>query len=346
MKTVTRRLIAIASVVMATAVAIAACSSGITDPIEIDDAMDPVDPTDTGGTAVGSPDPAKFVAGALSAEVTTEACVLSGGTSTTCYRIVTAGVPADAAIGPFCPPTITSTADEGGIWFDGSGSVYDINGPFIANLATLYGDNNWQFFDSATGLVYITDTQEKFEGAAQPNVAAEFQNQCVSGSMDWVNGGVSTTYLIPTTLVPLSTPDAINSDVGVSLNGIPLAAPAPVSNILGAYTIAAFDDCGGHINPVAGYHYHGSVGCTESGVQSDGHAALLGYAMDGYGIYGMLDAAGAEPAVLDECRGETDDVRGYHYHSASAGENMFIGCFKGDRVATATNEPPGGPPPR
>ncbi|MGB7304272.1 MAG: hypothetical protein WBD13_08335, partial [Burkholderiaceae bacterium] len=66
MKTVTRRLIAIASVVMATAVAIAACSSGITDPIEIDDAMDPVDPTDTGGTAVGSPDPAKFVAGALS----------------------------------------------------------------------------------------------------------------------------------------------------------------------------------------------------------------------------------------------------------------------------------------
>lgn len=46
-------------------------------------------------------------------------------------------------------------------------------------------------------------------------------------------------------------------DIGLTLNGVTLAAPAPVDAILGAYTIAAFDDCAGHINPVAGYHYHG-----------------------------------------------------------------------------------------
>ena len=55
----------------------------------------------------------------------------------------------------------------------------------------------------------------------------------------------------------------------------------------------------------------------------------MGFALDGYGIFAMLDATGFEETDLDECRGHSDDTRGYHYHSASAGENMFIGCFHG-----------------
>lgn len=327
----------------------AGCSSG--DNTTADGADAPGSGTpDATVITVGALDPVQFAASALATEITQEPCTLSGGTITTCHRITTVGTPAGASIGPFCPPTITATAVEGGIWFDGSGTVYDIDGPFIANLATLYNDANWLLYDPATGLVDVTATQEEFEGAAQPNVAAQFQQQCVQGSLDWVGGGVSLTFLIPTTPVPLDTPGSVaGSDVGVTLNGIPLAAPAPVSNILGAYTIAAFDDCGGHINPVEGYHYHGSTGCTETGLQSDGHAALLGYAMDGYGIYGELDAAGQAPTDLGECRGQTDAIRGYHYHSAGAGENRFIGCFKGDRVAATGQEapgaPPGGPPP-
>jgi hypothetical protein len=35
-----------------------------------------------------------------------------------------------------------------------------------------------------------------------------------------------------------------------------LAQAAPVDAILSNYTIAAFDDCGGHINPFEGYHHH------------------------------------------------------------------------------------------
>lgn len=297
---------------------------------------------------LGALDPAMFKAGALSADITTESCTLIGGTETTCYRITTVGTPADAAVGPFCPPTITASADEGGIWFDGSGNIYPLDGAFIANLATLYNDVNWLLYDPATNLVNVTDTEEKFEGAAQPTVAPEYQQQCVQGTLEWIDGGIPATFLIPVEPVPLTTPAGLSGSIGVSLNGIQLAAAAPVDAILGAYTIAAFDDCGGHLNPHDGYHYHGSTGCTETGVQTDGHAALLGYAMDGYGIYGMLDANGAESTGLDECRGETDAVRGYHYHSASAGENMFIGCFHGDRVATGTDGdlPPNGPPPR
>lgn len=55
----------------------------------------------------------------------------------------------------------------------------------------------------------------------------------------------------------------------------------------------------------------------------------MGYALDGYGIYAMLDSEGNESIDLDTCRGHEDDTRGYHYHAASGAENMFIGCFTG-----------------
>ena len=84
--------------------------------------------------------------------ITTQSCTLSGGTQTTCYRITLAGEPAVDEIGPFCPPTIESDASQGGIWFDGSGEVYDIDGEFISNLDQLYGDG-WLLYDPSTGEV-------------------------------------------------------------------------------------------------------------------------------------------------------------------------------------------------
>ena len=191
----------------------------------------------------------------------------------------------------------------------------------------------------------ITDTQEACEAAARPDVDAAYQNFCVECSLDYVDGGVSQTVLIPVEPVPVGAPGALTGNVGVSLNGTVLAAPAPVQDILSNYTIAAFDDCGGHVTPVDGYHYHAATGCTEVGTQDDGHAALMAWALDGYGIYGMLDEDGNEATDLDECRGHTDEVRGYHYHAASAGENMFIGCFSGETSSANAGGGPGGPPP-
>jgi hypothetical protein len=108
-------------------------------------------------------------------------------------------------------------------------------------------------------------------------------------------------------------------------------APAPVAIIKAAYTIAAFDDCGGHVNPHSGYHYHAATGCGTRVASTDVHADLIGYALDGYGIHALTDSTGAEPTGLDTCRGHSDSTRGYHYHVASGGENMFIGCFKGQQ---------------
>lgn len=290
---------------------------------------------DTDGTDGMAADPAAdgvdtdlFFDGALAEDVTTEDCSLSDGTSTTCYRITIVGSPADHEIGPFCPTTTDTDASEAGIWFDGD-ALYDLDGAFIQGLAELYDDENWLLYDDG-GQVNVTDTAEAFEAAARPNVAAEYQNHCVEGRIEWLDGGeaVQTTVLIPTSPVVAASTSRPRGDLGVTLNGVTIAAAAPVDAILGAYTIAAFDDCGGHINPVAGYHLHGAVGCGE--VEVEGHANIFGYALDGFGIYSPYDEDGLEYTGLDDCGGHMTVGLGYHYHASAAAENSVIGCLSGE----------------
>ncbi len=119
---------------------------------------------------------------------------------------------------------------------------------------------------------------------------------------------------------------------GIAFNGVEFSASAPVDNILSAYTLAPFDDAGGHINVHQGYHYHAATGVSTQIKQTDGHAAMIGYAMDGHGIYAQLNGDGTEPTDLDECRGHYDDVRGYHYHVDAPGSNNFINCLAGAYV--------------
>ncbi len=98
--------------------------------------------------------------------------------------------------------------------------------------------------------------------------------------------------------------------VGVSLNGITLDPPAPVDRIKAVYTIAALDDCGGHVNPVEGWHYHAATSCVSSIASSDTHSDLIAYALDGYGIYALADASGAEPTIW--CALEISQLNGLH----------------------------------
>ncbi|CAA6820905.1 MAG: Unknown protein [uncultured Sulfurovum sp.] len=266
-------------------------------------------------------------------------CTLSNGASSTCYKVTIKGFPSDRdEVGPFCPTTTSTDAESTGKWFD-NGVLYDLTGDFVSNLATFYGDSSWKLYNSTTGAINVTTTQTACEAAARPNVAAEYNNFCVECDLSYystVEGeGVSSTYLIPKTPVPRTNASSIGNDgVGVALNGVKLEAAAPTEAILSAYTIAALDDCVGHINPYEGYHYHGANHgegtCPEVPFEEDGHGGIFAYALDGYAIYGMLNNNGEEMTDLDSCRGHTDDTRGYHYHTAGAGENAFIGCFTGE----------------
>lgn len=294
----------------------------------------------------GAVDVSLFFDGALTQEVTTEDCTLSGGAETTCYRITVAGDPVTYDTGPFCPTSIDDTAEAGGVWFDGNG-VYDLDGDFIAGLAELYDDDNWLMYDEQ-GNVLVTETAEEFDLAARPDVDPSLQNHCVEGRLEWLANGepVTTTVLIPVEPVLADTADAGGGNLGVTLDGVVIAQSAPVDAILSAYTIAAFDDCGGHYNPVDGYHLHGALGCSELDEVADGETPMFAYAMDGFPVLSPLsDATGID---LDECGGHTTDELGYHYHANSAEQNLVITCLIGQVVATADGAAggrPAGPPP-
>lgn len=272
------------------------------------------------------------------ATVTIVPCTLSDGSSTDCYQVVTTSTASDHTMGPWCPRNITDDADAGGIWLE-NGQVYDVDGEFVENLATLYNDNTWLMYDG-NGDIYVTDTEDDCTNAANPNVGAEYENFCVECLPSYITN-VSQTWMIPVTPVKVDNAvdfatgpggAAVPSTRGIAFNGVEFSAPAPVSNILGAYTLAPFDDAGGHINVNQGYHYHAATGLSTSITQADGHAAMIGYALDGYGIYEYLDASGNEASDLDDCRGHYDETRGYHYHVDFAGNNNFINCLAGAYV--------------
>jgi len=275
--------------------------------------------------------PQHFLAGGLVSPIEETPCTLSNGDEAVCYRIEVKGEPADHEVGPFCPRNISDGAEAGGLWIE-RGQTWDLDGAFIAGLAEFYNDDEWLLYDPETGAVNVTDTQESCVGAARPNVDPQYQNHCVECSLEYTGGGVAHTFLVPKVPVARAQPAELAGmgQVGPALNGGYFDAPAPVQAILAAHTIAAFDDCGGHINMAAGYHYHAATGCTTEVPQCDGHAPVIGYALDGYAIHAMLDDRGDEPADLDACRGHADATRGYHYHSAGPGENYFIGCFHGE----------------
>jgi hypothetical protein len=322
--------------------------SGASDTGSAEDSGSGADATaDTGSTACigagGDVNTALFLADGLAGPITEESCTLSSGATATCLSIPLKGAPADHSVGPFCPRTITDGAESGGIWIE-NGTVYDISGSFITGLATFYNDPAWQLYDAATGLVRVTDSQAACQAAARPDVDPAYNNYCVECLLEYVDGGITTTLLIPKRPVPRTAPSEIGMvpAVGLAFNGVAFDPPAPVNAILAAHTIAAFDDCGGHVNLLAGYHYHAATGCSTAYPSCDEHAPQIGYALDGYPIFAMTGADGVEATDLDSCRGHEDALYGYHYHAASPGENMFIGCFHGETAADSSTGGGGG----
>jgi hypothetical protein len=266
-------------------------------------------------------------------EPSIETCTLSGGAEAYCIKITTVAAPSDHITGPFCPRTITDTADDGGTWLV-DGELRDVDGAFIANLAQIYGDDAWQMFDPETGKVYRRAGALGCLVAGDPNNdTGQPDNICVECELGYIGGTVTQTYFIPLTPVAASeTAGRIGpqSGIGLAFNGVKFDAPAPLDLILGGHTLGPFDDCAGHINPHTGYHYHGILAdCGTRVLSDDGHAAMIGVAMDGFDIFDRLNADGAEPSDLDSCRGHDVDGLGYHYHVNQTAENQIIGCFTG-----------------
>lgn len=294
---------------------------------------------DASSFVVNDVDPNLFMTDEGNMSITLVPCTLSDGTSTECYSIVSRHIPTEHQMGPWCPGHIDDGPEEGGLWID-NGQVYDVDGPFIKNLATFYGDDSWKMHEE-DGTVRRFNTRQECERGADPNIEDEFMNMCAQCLPDWVEA--EETYLIPIRPVQQDTYTQLGDGPtldqpgvqygplvrGLAFNGVRFDHPADIDIILRGYQIAPVDDAGGHVNNRLGYHYHGDMGFSKRIEQTDGHSAMIGYALDGHGLYAQLDAEGNEPTDLDECRGHYDDIRGYHYHVMPLANNEFLECFYG-----------------
>jgi len=131
--------------------------------------------------------------------------------------------------------------------------------------------------------------------------------------------------------------------IGVAINGIPFYNQYNAQG-RDAVKLEIFDSCCGHPDPMGRYHYHKYPVCIKSPFKDpEGeHSPLIGYAFDGYSIYGPNGENGKPPTDLDECNGHTDKERGYHYH-VTAGYPYILGGYHG--VVDQKNfdhGPPGG----
>ncbi|MEW5938489.1 MAG: YHYH protein [Chloroflexota bacterium] len=113
------------------------------------------------------------------------------------------------------------------------------------------------------------------------------------------------------------------------------------------------DNCGGHPQQQGMYHYHNLTPCIED--SGTGHSALVGYALDGFGIFGLRGEGGATlaNADFDACHGHTHAIEWdgrqtvmYHYHMTNE-YPYTIGCFKGTPIQSGQvgGGPQGGMPP-
>lgn len=106
------------------------------------------------------------------------------------------------------------------------------------------------------------------------------------------------------------------------------------------------DRCQGHPERSGSYHYHSLSLCADDpGV---GHSTLVGYALDGFGIYGRRGEDGQElsSADLDACHGHSHEVDWdgqrrvmFHYH-ATLDYPYTVGCYRGTPIRLGGGRPP------
>jgi hypothetical protein len=156
---------------------------------------------------------------------------------------------------------------------------------------------------------------------------------------------------LPTSPKLVANPSCVGGTVGVIKDGVPLFSAFDAGGRdAGAHEIQ--DACGGHPQMSGQYHYHGLPPCLASAGSK--RPQLLGWALDGFGIYVEYGPNGAMLGTsdLDACHGRTSSVpwngktvRIYHY-VATLDFPYTVGCFRGTPITSATGLQigRGGPP--
>ncbi len=99
--------------------------------------------------------------------------------------------------------------------------------------------------------------------------------------------------------------------IALAANGVPIFNPIKNDGKTDTFLAGELDEFGGHCGRADDYHYHIGPVHLEKVV---GKGKPIGYALDGYPLYGYTDGDGREPNNLDEFNGRMEKD-GYRYYS-------------------------------
>jgi len=133
-------------------------------------------------------------------------------------------------------------------------------------------------------------------------------------------------FRIPLHPVVTSTPTSTQvGPLGVAVNGVPIFNPYAQDGKTDAVLDGEMDVCGGHAGRADDYHYHAAPTCLMDELPPGNP---VGFAFDGFPIYGFADPDGTLPSNVDECNGHTDAKGEYHYNTIKKAPYL-LGCFHG-----------------
>ncbi len=122
--------------------------------------------------------------------------------------------------------------------------------------------------------------------------------------------------------------------IGVAVNGVVFFNPFDAGQV---EAIDRLDRCCGHPSPSSEYHYHKYPACVNTPWDDDGagHSPLIGFAFDGFPVYGPYEAAGelakdSKANPLNAFNLHTDDAHGPHYHVTPGKFPHIIGGYWGE----------------
>ncbi len=151
----------------------------------------------------------------------------------------------------------------------------------------------------------------------------------------------SITLSLPVNPTASAQPNCVGGEVGIMLSGVVIFSAFDAEG-RDAVAHEVQDNCDGHPQRTGFYHYHSLSDCIVD-TSTSGHSSLVGYAFDGYGIFGYYGEDGAEVTNedLDQCHGHThviewdgQMVEMYHYH-ATHEFPYVVGCFHGTPAVRA-----------
>ncbi len=150
-------------------------------------------------------------------------------------------------------------------------------------------------------------------------------------------------YSAPILLAPVfsGTPLTRDAALGVAVNGVPIydytgggeMTEADLAHHQAQHDTlqtGQLDVCGGHAGRGDDYHYHVAPTCMIAQMENAGPDAIIGWAFDGYPIYGDSNPDGSAiiAGSLDVCNGQMDDTFGYRYHT-SPDAPYIVQCLMG-----------------